>query len=133
LGLTDPIGDMLTALRNASHAGKPHLEVPASRLAERIAECLKQEGFIQNWRKISGGNPQGVLRIYLKYAPDGKPVLRHIRRISKPGLRIYRRKDQLRPIYSGIGVAILTTSRGVLTDAQARKEGVGGEVICHVW
>ena len=133
MSVTDPIGDMLTAIRNASRVGKPQVDVPASGLGATLLECLKQEGFIQNWRKMIEGNPQGVLRIYLKYTKDRKPILRQIKRISKPGLRVYRQKHEIRKVYSGIGIAILTTPKGVLTDSQARAEGVGGEVICHVW
>ena len=130
---TDPIGDLLTRLRNGSRAGKAQVEVPASKMGSALAECLKQEGFIQNWRKIEEGNPQGLLRVYLKYTKARKPILRQIKRVSRPGLRIYAGKDRLPKVYSGIGIAILTTPKGILTDAQARAQGVGGEIICHVW
>ena len=128
-----PIGDLLTRLRNGSRAGKAQVEVPASKMGSALAECLKQEGFIQNWRKIEEGNPQGLLRVYLKYTKARKPILRQIKRVSRPGLRIYAGKDRLPKVYSGIGIAILTTPKGILTDAQARAQGVGGEIICHVW
>lgn len=130
---TDPIADLLTAIRNASQARKPNVEVPASRLAGRILDCLKQEGFIQNWRLLKENHPQGTLKVYLKYTQDRRPILRHIRRVSKPGLRVYVPKAKLPRVLSGIGTAILTTPQGVLTEAQARAQGVGGEVICHVW
>ncbi len=130
---TDPIGDMLTRIRNGSRAGKPQVDVPASRLGTAIADCLKQEGFIQNWRLLKEGNPQGILRVYLKYTKDRRPILRQIRRVSKPGLRIYVGKAKVRKVLSGIGTSILTTPKGVLTDTQARLQAVGGEVICHVW
>ena len=133
MSLTDPIGDMLTSIRNASRAGKPQVDVPASKLGAAIAECLKQEGFILNWRKMSEGNPQGLLRIYLKYTRDRRPILRQIRRISTPGRRFYRPKGRIPKVMSGIGVTILTTPKGILTDNQAKAEGVGGEVICEVW
>ncbi len=133
MSVTDPIGNMLVAIRNASQAKKPQVDVPASRLGSAIAESLKQEGFIQNWRLLKEGNPQGVLRVYLKYTKDRKPILRHIRRISKPGLRVYVPKNKVPKILSGIGIAILTTPKGVLTDAQARAQGMGGEVVCYVW
>ena len=133
MSLTDPIGNVLTAVRNASQARKPQVEVPASKLASSILECLKSEGFIQNWRLLKEGNPQGILRVYLKYTKDRRPILRHIRRISKPGLRVYVGKDKLPKVLSGIGLAILTTPSGVLTEAQARAQGVGGEVLCYVW
>ena len=130
---TDPIGDLLTRVRNGSRAGKAQVDAPASRMGSALMECLKQEGFIQNWRLLSEGNPQGILRIYLKYTTARKPILRHIRRISKPGLRIYTGKDRIPKVYSGIGTAILTTPKGILTDDQARAQKVGGEVICYVW
>ncbi len=129
---TDPIGDILTALRNGSRAGKPQVDVPASRLGSAVIECMKQEGFIQNWRLLKEGNPQGILRVYLKYTKERRPILREIKRVSKPGSRVYKGKGEIPKVYSGIGVAILTTPKGVLTDAQARLEGVGGEVICYV-
>ena len=130
---TDPIGDLLTRVRNGSRAGKAQVDVPASKIGSALMECLKQEGYIQNWRLMAEGNPQGILRIYLKYTKARKPILRQIKRISRPGLRIYTAKDRIPKIYSGIGTAILTTPKGILTDAQARAQGVGGEVICHVW
>lgn len=129
---TDPIGDILTALRNGSRAGKPQVDVPASRLGSAVIECMKQEGFVQNWRLLKEGNPQGILRVYLKYTKERRPILREIKRVSKPGSRVYKGKGEIPKVYSGIGVAILTTPKGVLTDAQARLEGVGGEVICYV-
>lgn len=133
MSLTDPIGDMLTRIRNGARAGKPQVDVPASRLGSAIVECMKQEGFIQNWRLMKEGGPQGVLRVYLRYTRERKPLLRQIRRVSKPGLRIYVGKRKVPKIYSGIGIAILTTPKGVMTDAQARSQGLGGEVICHLW
>lgn len=130
---TDPISDLLTCLRNGSRAGKTQVDVPASRLGKAIVECMKQEGFVLNWRHIEAGHPQGILRVYLKYTKDRKPILRQIKRVSKPGLRVYRGKKKIFKVYSGIGMAILTTPKGVLTDDQARTQGVGGEVICTVW
>jgi len=130
---TDPTGDLLSAIRNASRAGKPHVDFPASRLGCAIADCLKKEGFVQNWRSLKESHPQEVLRVYLKYTKERKPILRHIRRISRPGQRVYVPKTRLPKVLSGIGTAILTTSSGVLTEEQARAQGVGGEVICYVW
>ena len=130
---TDPIGDLLTAIRNGSRQGKPQVDFPASRFGSAIVECLKQEGFVQNWRLLKEGHPQGLLRVYLKYTKSRRPILRHIRRISKPGLRIYVPKGKIPKVLSGIGIGVLSTPEGVLTDAQARQRGVGGEVICHVW
>lgn len=130
---TDPIGDMLTRIRNGTRSGKPQVEMPASRLGAAILECMKQEGFVQNWRLLKEGNPQGILRVYLKYTKERKPILRQIKRVSKPGLRVYVGKRKIRKVYSGIGISILTTPKGVMTDTQAREQGVGGEVICHLW
>jgi len=133
MSLNDPISNMLVALKNGSRARKPHVDVPASRLSSAIADCLKQEGFVENWRLLKEHNPQGFLRVYLKYTKNRKPILREIRRVSKPGLRIYVPKTKVLKVLSGIGISILTTSKGVLTDSQARVQGVGGEVICRVW
>ena len=133
MSLNDPISDLLAALRNASCAVKPQTDLRASKLGAAVLEVLKQEGFIQNWRLVKNGDPQGVLRVYLKYTKARKPILRHIRRISKPGLRVYVPKTKIPKVLSGIGIAVLSTPKGVLTDAQARQQGLGGEVICYVW
>jgi small subunit ribosomal protein S8 len=130
--VTDPIADMLTRIRNANAAGHEEVRVPASKLKAEIARILKEEGFIQDWTWVHDG-PQGTLRITLKYGPKRERVLRGIRRVSKPGLRVYVRRTQIPRVRGGLGVAILSTSRGILTDRQARRLGVGGEVLCYVW
>jgi small subunit ribosomal protein S8 len=130
--VTDPIADMLTRVRNANAAGHEEVRVPASKLKAEIARILKEEGFIQDWTWVHDG-PQGTLRITLKYGPKRERVLRGIRRVSKPGLRVYVRRTQIPRVRGGLGVAILSTSRGILTDRQARRLGVGGEVLCYVW
>ncbi len=130
--VTDPIADMLTRIRNAIHARHDHVDVPASRLKMEIARILKDEGFIADWHRIDRG-PQGVIRITLKYGPRKEPVLSGIRRVSRPGLRIYAGRKTLPRVRAGLGVAIVSTSRGVMTDRQARRMGIGGEVICYVW
>ena len=130
---TDPIGDVLVSVRNASLAGKPQVEVPASKHAEAIFDCLKKEGFISNWRRMDEGGPQGTIRVYLKYTKERRPILRHIRRVSKPGLRVYVPKTRIPKILSGIGMSILSTPQGVLSGSQAKEIGIGGEVICHIW
>ena len=130
---TDPIADLLTALRNASQARKLLLEVPASRFKAALLECLKKEGYIQNWRLLKEGNPQGILRIYLKYTKDRRPVLRQIHRVSRPGLRIYVPKTKMPKVLSGLGTAILTTPRGVFSGVEAKRQGLGGEILCKVW
>ena len=133
MSVSDPVSNLLVAIRNASHAGKPHVDVPMSKLSSAIVDCMKEEGFVQNSRKLAGENPQGTLRVYLKYTKDRKPILRHIRRVSKPGLRIYVPKTKVPKILSGIGMSILSTPQGVISDDQARAQGIGGELICHVW
>jgi len=130
--MTDPIADMLTRIRNASHARFDKVDVPASRIKREIARVLKEEGYIREYEFIKEG-PQGVIRIYLKYTPDRAPVIHGIRRISKPGLRKYAGRKELPRVLSGLGVAVISTSRGVMTDKQARAQGVGGEVLCYVW
>ncbi len=133
MSLTDPLGNLLVALQNGSLSGKPHVEVPASGLGQAVVECLKTEGFILNWRKLSEGNPQGVLRVYLKFTKDRRPILRKVRRVSKPGLRVYVPKTKIPKVLSGIGMSILSTPLGVLSGEEAKKRGVGGEMLCHVW
>lgn len=130
--VTDPIADMLTRIRNANAAGHDQVSVPASKIKAEIARILKEEGFIQDWTWVQDG-PQGTLRITLKYGPKRERVLRGIRRVSKPGRRVYVRRPEIPRVRAGLGVAILSTSRGILTDRQARRLGVGGEVLCYVW
>ncbi len=130
--MTDPIADMLTRIRNALVAKHESIEVPASNIKAAIAEILLEEGFIRNYTRIEDGK-QGILKIDLKYGPNGERVISGLKRISKPGLRVYVRKDQVPKVLGGLGIAILSTSKGVMTDKKARKEGVGGEVLCYVW
>lgn len=130
--MTDPIADLLTRIRNASLAYHDTVDIPASRLKRAVVQTLKEEGFIQDFQWINQG-PQGILRVYLKYGPNRERVITGLRRISKPGLRIYAKKHEIPRVLGGLGVAILSTSRGVMTDKQARREGVGGEVLCYVW
>ena len=131
---SDPIADMLTRIRNALMAGHPSVQVPSSRLKAEIARILKEEGFIEGYEVIPS-RPAPVLRLKLKYAP-GKPpvsVIRGLKRVSKPGRRVYVGHDNLPWVRAGLGIAIISTSKGVLTDRQARRLGVGGEVLCYVW
>jgi len=130
--MTDPIADMLTRIRNALKARKEEVDIPSSNLKKRIAEVLKEEGFIKGFRVIPDGK-QGILRVFLKYDEQGSPVISGLQRVSKPGRRVYVGKEEIPRVMGGLGVAILTTSRGVMTDREARKVGVGGEVICYVW
>ncbi len=130
--MTDPIADMLTRVRNASHARHEQVDIPASRVKEAVARILREEGFIQGYERIDEG-PQGILRVHLKYGPERKRVLMGLRRISRPGLRVYARKDQLPRVLGGLGIAVVSTSKGIVTDAEARRLGLGGEVLCYIW
>jgi small subunit ribosomal protein S8 len=130
--VTDPVADMLARLRNSSLAEHEKVDIPASKLKVRLAEILKEEGFIKNFRLIEDKR-QGVLRVYLKYGPGQERVISGLRRVSKPGRRLYVGADRVPSVLGGMGVAILSTPRGVLTDRQSRKAKVGGEVLCYVW
>lgn len=130
--MTDPIADMLTRIRNALMARHRQVLVPSSKMKVAIARILKQEGFIRHF-DVSKQGAQPMLRIILKYDDNGLPVLRGLKRVSKPGRRIYANRQGVPRVQSGLGVAILSTSRGVITDRQARQLGVGGEVICYIW
>lgn len=130
--MTDPIADMLTRIRNALQARKEEVDIPSSNMKRKIAEVLKEEGFIKGFKVIPDGK-QGVLRVFLKYDEEGLPVISGLKRVSKPGRRVYVSKEEIPRVMGGLGIAILTTSRGVMTDKKARKVGVGGEVICYVW
>jgi small subunit ribosomal protein S8 len=132
MSFTDPIADMLTRIRNASSARHEKCVVPRSRLKIRIAEVLKQEGFIKDYVVHEDG-PQGAITILLKYSADREPAISDIKRVSKPGLRRYVPTDSIPRILNGMGIAILSTSKGVLVDREARKQKVGGELICTVW
>jgi small subunit ribosomal protein S8 len=130
--LTDPIADMLTRLRNASAAGHEKVDIPLSRLKVEIARILKKEGFVKGY-KVIDQDIQDILRVYLKYGSGNERVLRGITRTSKPGLRVYARSRKIPRVLSGMGIAIISTSKGIMTDREARNQGVGGEVLCHVW
>ncbi|HHY31646.1 MAG TPA: 30S ribosomal protein S8 [Firmicutes bacterium] len=129
---TDPIADMLTRIRNANTVARDVVEVPSSRVKREIAKILKEEGFIKDFEVISDGK-QGTLRIYLKYGPNKQRVITGLKRISKPGLRVYAGKDELPRVLGGLGIAVISTPKGIMADRKARREGVGGEVICYVW
>lgn len=129
---TDPIADMLTRIRNASNAEHEKVDIPASKLKTRIAEILKAEGFIKNYRRIAD-NKQGVLRVYLRYGAGDEKMIVGLVRISTPGRRVYVTADRVPSVLGGIGVVILSTSKGVLTDREARQQKLGGEVLCYAW
>lgn len=132
MAMTDPIADMLTRIRNALVVKHEEIQVPASNIKKAIADILTEEGFIKGYTVIDDGR-QGILKITLKYAPNNARVISGLKRISKPGLRVYARKDEVPKVLGGLGIAIISTSKGVMTDKQARKLGVGGEVLCYVW
>ncbi|RME04082.1 MAG: 30S ribosomal protein S8 [Deltaproteobacteria bacterium] len=130
--MTDPIADMLTRIRNAAQAGHERVQIPASNMKRRIAAILQEEGYIRSFRMIPAP-PQGIIEIELKYEQTKEPTIRGIVRVSKPGRRIYVKRKEIPPVLNGMGVAILSTSKGILTDAQARSMNVGGELLCKVW
>ena len=131
--ITDPIADMLARIRNANTAFHENVEMPASRMKREVARILKEEGFISNFKVLYNEGRQGTLRVTLKYSATKEPVIKGIQRVSKPGLRVYRGYEDMPRIRAGLGVNILTTSKGLLTDRQAKREKVGGEVLCQVW
>ena len=130
--MTDPIADMLTRIRNAVRIERPNVNVPASKVKRGLAEVLKREGYIWDWNE-SEEDRFPVIHIDLKYGPNGERVIRHIKRVSKPGRRVYNGATQLRPILNGLGISIVSTSRGVISDREARQQNLGGEVLCEVW
>ena len=132
MAVTDPIADALTILRNASFAKKEVAEIRNSKVIEEILKILKKESFIGNYKFIKD-TKQGILRVYLKYDKDGTPAMLGIKRISKPGLRIYKKSDELPKVYGGLGVAVISTSKGMMTDNEAREGKMGGEIICYTW
>lgn len=130
--MTDPIADMLTRLRNANSVYHEKVEIPGSKIKQAIASILKEEGFIKDFDFVED-NKQGVLRLSLKYGPNREKVITGIKRISKPGLRVYAKSEQLPRVLGGLGIAIVSTSKGMMSDKQARKNGLGGEVVAYVW
>lgn len=130
--ITDPIADMLTRIRNAGIAKHETVDIPASNMKKSMSEILLQEGYIKSYQLIEDGG-QGVIRITLKYLPGKEKAIQGLRRVSKPGLRVYAGADELPYVLKGLGIAIISTSKGVMTDKQARKENVGGEVLAFVW
>jgi small subunit ribosomal protein S8 len=129
--MTDPIADLFTRIRNGLMVRHPRVDVPGSKMKTRIVEILKEEGYIKNFR-VYQDNLQGIIRVYLKYQDD-QSVIRGIKRISKPGRRNYVKRDEIPKVLNGLGMAILSTSSGVMTDQECREKGVGGEVLGHVW
>jgi small subunit ribosomal protein S8 len=134
MNMTDPIADMLTRIRNGVRARLPKIDVPASKLKGEIARILKNEGYIANFRVVEDADSgQGAIRIFLKYGPGWERVITEVQRVSRPGCRIYCGKGEIPRVYGGLGINILSTSRGVMTGREAAKTGVGGEILCNVW
>ncbi|MEM9556511.1 MAG: 30S ribosomal protein S8 [Acidobacteriota bacterium] len=132
MSMTDPISDLLTRIRNALLAKHDRLDVPASKLKRNVLALLKREGYIEDFEVIEH-TPQDQLRIYLRYSDQGVPAVRRLARVSKPGRRVYRGADDIKPVLHGLGTAIVSTSRGLLTDREAREQRVGGEILCELW
>lgn len=132
MSTNDPISDFLTRIRNAHLANHDRLDVPTSRLKVELAKILKDQGYIRNFRLVED-TPVNKLRVYLRYDDLGTPAITHMERVSRPGRRVFRKAAELAPVRNGLGVGIVSTSKGLLTDAQAREHGVGGEVLCHIW
>ena len=130
--MTDPIADMLTRIRNANMVRHEKLEVPASNVKKEIAEILKREGFIRDVEYVED-NKQGIIRIFLKYGKDNERVITGLKRISKPGLRVYAKTDEVPKVLNGLGIALVSTSQGLLTDKEARAKQVGGEILAYIW
>ena len=130
--MTDPIADLLTRIRNALIARHDRVDVPASKIKVAIVRILKDEGFIKNF-KVSKDNKQGMIRVFLKYTDKNIPVINGLERLSKPGRRLYQKSVEIEPVLSGLGVAIVSTSAGVMTDKEARRQNFGGEMICQIW
>jgi len=132
MSMTDPIADLLTRIRNAHIAKHDRLDVPASKLKQEVLRLLKEEGFIRNYKRLDT-EPSGTIRILLRYTREGIPAIQHVARVSKPGRRVYRSADEIRPVRNGLGVAIISTSQGLMTDVQARDQRLGGEFLCEIW
>ena len=133
MSTTDPIADMLTRIRNANMVGANFALIPSSKVKISIAKILKDEGFIKDYEVIKGDTPQRVIKTYLKYADDRSPVLKSLKRVSKPGLRVYVSKGEIPRIHGGLGIAIISTPKGIMTGKQAWQKGVGGEILCNAW
>jgi len=129
--VTDPIADFLTRIRNASRAKKVRVEIPASNLKKSLAEILKKSNFINDYTVVED-DKQGIIKILLKYR-DGAPAIQGLKRISTPGLRVYKNSDELPRVLNGLGIAVISTSKGLLTDKEARTQSVGGEIVCYIW
>ncbi len=132
MAMSDPIADMLTRIRNGGKAEFAKVDIPGSKLKMELARVLKEQGYIKNYKFLED-NKQGVLRVYLKYAGEKKPAIFGLERVSKPSRRVYKKSKEIKPVLNGLGISILSTSKGLMTDKQAKNENVGGEVLCNIW
>ena len=132
MNIRDPIADMLTRIRNTNSVGKSRVDIPASNIKTNIGELLKKEGFISDVKLVER-KPQNMIRVYLKYGENDEKVITGLKRISKPGLRVYVGKEEVPKVLGGLGIAVISTSQGVMSDKEAREKGIGGEVLCYVW
>ncbi|MBF0257812.1 MAG: 30S ribosomal protein S8 [Desulfamplus sp.] len=132
MAMSDPIADMLTRIRNGGKAEFAKVDIPGSKLKVEMARVLKEQGYIKNYKFLED-NKQGMLRVYLKYAGNKKPAIYGLERVSKPSRRVYKKSKEIKPVLNGLGISILSTSKGLMTDKQARNENVGGEVLCNIW
>ena|SRR5688572_15320410 len=130
--MTDPIADMLTRIRNAVRVERPTVDMPLSTVKRGVADVLKREGYIWDWKEVEAA-PANQLQLELKYGPNGERLIRHLKRVSKPGKRVYSKARELRPVLNGLGIKILSTSSGVVSDREARQKNLGGEVLCEIW
>lgn len=131
--MTDPIADYLTRIRNAIIAKRDEVQIPSSNIKVAITKLLKNEGYIRNFKILEEKSKQGIIKIHLKYDDDGKSIIANLERVSKPGRRIYVKKEEIPKVLNGLGIAIISTPYGIVTDAKARKLGVGGELLCKIW
>lgn len=132
MAISDPIADMLTIIRNGGKAGSAKVDIPGSKIKQEMVRVLKEQGFIKNY-KLLENKTQGLIRVYLKYVSYGQPVIFGIQRVSKPSCRVYNKSKQIKPVLNGLGIAIISTSKGLMTDKQAKEANVGGEILCNVW
>jgi len=132
MAVSDPVADMLTIIRNGGKAGFAKVDIPGSKIKQEMVRVLKEQGFIKDYKFLEN-ETQGLIRVYLKYVKDGRPTIFGIERISKPSCRVYSKSQQIKPVLNGLGISIVSTSKGVMTDKQAKEANVGGEILCNVW
>ena len=132
MAISDPIADMLTIIRNGGKAGFAKVDIPGSKIKQEMVRVLTEQGYIKDY-KFLDNETQGLIRVYLKYVKDGSPTIFGIRRVSKPSCRVYSKSQQIKPVLNGLGISIVSTSKGVMTDKQAKEANVGGEILCNVW